>query len=216
MTSRLAASAPRKRTGNLPPVRDFPFADRAPYIAAMPALARFGPLPDGHDVPDLLAPGLKLVFCGTALGRRSAQERAYYAHPGNLFWRTLHDVGLTPERIAPRDYARLLDHGIGLTDLAKRHYGNDAELPADAFDVPTLRDKIAGLRPGILAFTSKTGASAFLGRPTGRIAPGLQPETIGETRLFVLPSPSGSARVYWDRAAWEALAAQVKALARRG
>jgi TDG/mug DNA glycosylase family protein len=178
----------------------------------MPPLPRSGLLPDAHAVPDVLAPGLRLVFCGTALGRRSAEQRAYYAHPNNLFWRTLHETGLTPERIAPSDYAGLLAHGIGLTDLAKRHFGNDAELPGDAFDVAALRGKIMRYQPAMLAFTSKTGASAFLDRPTGRIALGLQPEMIGATRLFVLPSPSGTARSYWNKAVWEALAAEVRAM----
>lgn len=178
----------------------------------MRSLPRSGLLPDTHSVPDVLARGLQLVFCGTALGRRSAEQRAYYAHPNNLFWRTLHEVGLTPERIAPHDYARLLAYGIGLTDLAKRHYGNDAELPGDAFDVDGLREKIMRYQPAILAFTSKTGASSFLSRPTGRIVLGWQPEMIGTTRLFVLPSPSGTARSYWDRAVWEALAQEVTAL----
>jgi len=175
----------------------------------MDVLSRSGVLPETHLVPDLLGPGLKIVFCGTALGRRSAEARAYYANPTNMFWRTLHEIGLTPERIAPADYRQLLGHGIGLTDLAKRHYGNDVELPGDAFDVPALREKVAAHAPSVLAFTSKTGAGAFLGRPTGRIALGLQPETVGETRLFVLPSPSGQARSHWDRSVWERLAEMV-------
>ncbi len=176
----------------------------------MTTLPQFGALPSAYHVPDLLAPGLRLVFCGTALGRKSAEARAYYGNPTNLFWRTLHEIGLTPERFLPGAYARLLEHGIGLTDLAKHHFGNDAELPGDAFDVPGLREKIMQHRPAILAFTSKTAASAFLGRLTGRIALGEQEECIGETRLFVLPSPSGSGRRYWDRRVWEELAALVK------
>ena len=176
----------------------------------MSQLSRSGLLPDTHEVPDLLVPGLRLVFCGTALGRRSAEARAYYANPTNLFWRTLHEVGLTPERIAPRDYAQLLEHGIGLTDLAKRHFGNDDELPGDVLDAAALRAKIVAFAPDVLAFTSKKGASVFLGRPTGKIALGLQEERVGETRLFVLPSPSGAARGYWDRAVWDALAAEVE------
>lgn len=176
----------------------------------MHALTKFGPLPVHHAVPDLLAPGLKLVFCGTALGRVSAQQRAYYANPGNFFWRTLYAVGLTPTQLPPKEYARLLDHGIGLTDLCKRHYGNDNELPDDALDVDALRDKLLHYQPGMLAFTSKTGASAFLGSPTGSIALGLQPETVGATRLYVLPSPSGQARVYWNQAVWQALADSVR------
>lgn len=170
---------------------------------------RHGALPPDH-VPDLLAPGLRLVFCGTALGRVSAERRAYYAHPGNLFWCTLHEVGLTPQRLAPADWPQLIEHSIGLTDLSKSHFGNDADLPPGAFDVPALREKIAHYRPGMLAFTSKTGAAAVLGRRTGKIALGLQKETLGETRLWVLPSPSGQARVYWDAGVWRGLADAVR------
>jgi TDG/mug DNA glycosylase family protein len=172
----------------------------------MPSLSKFGALPDTHLVPDVLAPGLKVVFCGTALGRKSAEQKAYYANPGNVFWRTLHATGLTPEQIKPQDYLRLLDHGLGATDLSKAHYGNDAELPADAFDIEALRRKILHFRPHILAFTSKTGASAFLDRPTGAIPLGFQPDTVGDTRLYVLPSPSGQARIFWDQGVWQALA----------
>lgn len=176
----------------------------------MPALDKFGTLPDAHLVPDVLQTGLKVVFCGTAMGRKSAEQKAYYANPGNFFWRTLQATGLTPERIPPHDYLRLLDHGLGATDLSKAHYGNDAELPAGALDVAALRQKILTFKPGILAFTSKTGASAFLERPTGNIVLGFQPETVGETRLFVLPSPSGQARIFWDERVWQQLADAVK------
>jgi len=176
----------------------------------MPLLDKFGPLPDSHLVPDVLAPNLKIVFCGTALGRKSAEQKAYYANPGNLFWRTLHNTGLTPELIRPQDYVRLLDYGLGATDLSKRHYGNDAELPVDAFDVEALRQKILHYQPRVLAFTSKTGASAFLNRPTGAIPLGFQPQTVGATRICVLPSPSGQARIFWDQNAWQALANAAK------
>ena len=152
-----------------------------------------------------------MVFCGTALGRVSAQKRAYYAHPGNLFWRTLHATGLTPIRLAPADWPRLVEWGIGLTDVCKAHFGNDAELPAGAFDAHALRAKIERHAPRILAFTSKTAAAAVLERPTGAVPLGAQPERIGATRLFVLPSPSGQARRYWDTAVWQSLADAVQA-----
>jgi TDG/mug DNA glycosylase family protein len=176
-------------------------------------LPRSGVLPDDFTVPDVLAPDLRLVFCGTALGRQSALARAYYANPTNLFWRTLHEVGLTPERVAPSEYRRLLDYGIGLTDLAKGHFGNDAELPGDAIDALALREKILRWQPAILAFTSKTGASRFLDQPTGKIELGEQTETVGRTRLYVLPSPSGSGRRYWSLGPWQSLSAAVRALA---
>jgi len=155
-----------------------------------------------HILPDLLQPGLALVFCGTAAGRRSAAERAYYAHPGNLFWRALFEAGLTPRLLVPPEFPLLLDYSIGLTDLAKRHSGNDDELPRDAFDAPALVAKIERHAPRLLAFTSKNAARAALGHAVGY---GLQGETIGVTQLFVLPSPSGQARGHWDLGPWLAL-----------
>ncbi len=162
---------------------------------------------DKHILPDVLQPGLKLVFCGTAAGKRSAAERAYYAHPGNLFWRALFEAALTPRLLAPFEFPQLPDYGIGLTDLAKRHSGNDNELPRDAFDVPALIAKIERHQPRLLAFTSKNAAHAALGRAAGY---GLQDETIGSTRLFVLPSPSGQARGHWDLTHWQMLANYVR------
>ena len=159
-------------------------------------------------LPDLLQPGLALVFCGTAAGRRSAAERAYYAHPGNLFWRALFEAGLTPRLLAPAEFPLLTGYGIGLTDLAKRHSGNDADLPRDAFDVPALRARIERHAPRLLAFTSKNAARAALGHAVGY---GMQEETLGQTRLFVLPSPSGQARGHWDIGPWRALAAHYRA-----
>jgi TDG/mug DNA glycosylase family protein len=159
-------------------------------------------------LPDLLQPGLALVFCGTAAGRRSAAERAYYAHPGNLFWRALFEAGLTPRLLAPAEFPLLTGYGIGLTDLAKRHSGNDADLPRDAFDVPALRARIERHAPRLLAFTSKNAARAALGHA---VSYGMQEETLGQTRLFVLPSPSGQARGHWDIVPWRALAAHYRA-----
>jgi TDG/mug DNA glycosylase family protein len=159
-------------------------------------------------LPDLLRPGLELVFCGTAAGERSAREGAYYAHPGNLFWRALHEAGITRHRFVPAEFPRLLDLGIGLTDLAKRHSGNDADLPRDAFDVPALVAKIERYRPRFLAFTSKTAARAALGRPI--TAYGEQPERIGRTRIFALPSPSGQARRHWDIGPWRELSRRMR------
>lgn len=157
---------------------------------------------DLHVLPDVLQPGLALVFCGTAAGKRSAAERAYYAHPGNLFWRALHEAGMTPRLFAPAEFPLLPQFGIGLTDLAKRHSGNDDELPPGAFDVPALRAKVERYAPGVIAFTSKNAGRAALGRT---VSYGLQDEGIGATRVFVLPSPSGQARGRWDIRPWRAL-----------
>lgn len=130
-------------------------------------LTKFGTLPVSHHVPDVLQPGLDVVFCGTALGRMSAERKAYYANPGNLFWRALHRTGFTPNPMPPEAYAQVLQFGIGLTDLCKSAYGNDAELPQGALDVVALREKILRYQPRYLAFTSKAGAASYLGKDTG-------------------------------------------------
>ena len=131
-----------------------------------------------HLVPDLLAPGLDLVFCGTAPSPASFKARAYYANPGNAFWPTLHAVGLTPERFTPQRYPELLAWRIGLTDLNKTEYGSDHELSAGAMDAGSLHAKLRRYRPAAIAFTSKNAASLGprrqgaglwpAGRPAGR------------------------------------------------
>ena len=160
-------------------------------------------------VPDVLAPGLRLVFCGTAPSKASAAARAYYAKPGNRFWPALHAAGFTPRLFAPAEFAKLVQLGIGLTDLCKGHSGNDDELPREALDAHALRGKIERFRPAVVAFTSKNAAKAFLGRAVGY---GWQPERVGRTRLFVLPSPSGQAARYWDERPWRELEKGVRSL----
>ena len=154
-------------------------------------------------LPDLLAPGLDIVFCGTAVGAESARRRAYYAGPGNAFWPALARVGLTPRQLAPEEYAQLLTFGIGLTDLAKHVSGNDDILAHADFDGARLRALIERYQPKLLAFTGKRAAQQFVGR---KVAYGLLAERIAATRLFVLTSPSGLACRYWSIEPWAELA----------
>ena len=166
-------------------------------------------------LPDLLESGLDLVLCGTAAGRKSAEAQAYYAKAGNRFWPTIYAVGLTPRRLAPQEYRELLRWRIGLTDVAKEHIGQDADIDRALVDVAALHARIEAVRPAILALTSKNAASYALGLPTGRIPYGFQPETIGTTLLFVLTSPSGAAGSNWSIEPWHALADAVRALRRQ-
>ncbi len=159
-------------------------------------------------VPDLLEADLRIVFCGTAPSRASAAARAYYAKPGNRFWPTLHEVGITPRRFAPQQYRQLLDLRIGLTDLCKLHSGVDAELPAGAFDLGAFRRKMQRYRPRIIAFTSKNAAQSFLGQAVDY---GLQPDALFGSRLFVLTSPSGLATRFFDVNVWRDLAVLARA-----
>ena len=160
-----------------------------------------------HLVPDLLAPGLDLVFCGTAPSPASYKARAYYANPGNAFWATLHAVGLTPERLAPQRYPELLAWGIGLTDLNKTEYGSDHELTPAAMDAKSLHFKLRKFRPAAVAFTSKHAASLGLGVKSP--AYGRQPQLLEGAVVFVLASPSGRARSFWTIEPWRAAAAFV-------
>ncbi|WP_029073925.1 mismatch-specific DNA-glycosylase [Kaistia adipata] len=157
-------------------------------------------------LPDVLQPGLRVVFCGTGAGTYSARAGAYYANPGNKFWPTLHAIGLTPHRIAPADFRQVLDHGIGLTDVAKEHVGQDTVIDLALVDAGALGAKIALHRPAILAFTSKRAASLYLDHPTAAIPYGPQDVSIGPTRIHVLTSPSGQAGPHWSIEPWRDLA----------
>ena len=158
-------------------------------------------------LPDVLVSDLRVVFCGTAAGSASAQRRAYYAGPGNAFWPTLFEVGLTPCLLEPAQYATITQFGLGLTDLAKTVSGSDSVLLQEHFDRDGLGAKMRHFRPKILAFTSKRAGEEFIGRS---VEYGPAKETIGSTLLFVLPSPSGAARRYWSQEPWRGLAALVR------
>ena len=156
-----------------------------------------------HILPDRLAPDLKVWFVGTAAGPRSAAERAYYGHPGNRFWRALHESEITPRQFAPHEYPLMLDLGIGLTDFCKVSWGVDSKIAKEHFDVASFTRKVKRLKPRALAFTSKTAASLWLGIPTGRLTTGRHiAAQQNPPAVFVLPSPSGLATSYWSIAPW--------------
>jgi len=160
-------------------------------------------------LPDVLGDGLRIVFCGSAAGRASALARAYYAGPGNLFWPTLARAGLTPRRLTPAEFREVLRFGLGLTDLCQTASGADRELPPGADDPAALRAKVLRFRPQVLAFVGKRAARGGLERPAGApLRTGWQDARIGDARVFVLPSPAGTARRYWDERPWRQLAAE--------
>ncbi len=154
-------------------------------------------------LPDILAPGLGVVFCGSAAGTASAKAGAYYAGPGNRFWPMLYKCGLTPRRLAPHEFPTVLQYGIGLTDLSKFQSGADSALDAASDDSDALAAKIRRVAPRALAFNGKRAAGVYLARKI--IAYGLQTERLGQTAIFVLPSTSGAARRWWSEAPWLAL-----------
>jgi TDG/mug DNA glycosylase family protein len=164
-------------------------------------------------LPDVLLPGLDIVFCGTAAGAVSARKRAYYAGPGNAFWPTLVAVGLTPVAVAPHEFATLTRWRMGFTDLAKDVAGSDNMLGKRHFDVGRLTALILEYQPRIVAFTGKRAAIEFVGHGVDY---GLLAQRIGETRFFVLPSPSGAARRHWNVDQWRELSRLRAAMADAG
>jgi TDG/mug DNA glycosylase family protein len=154
-------------------------------------------------LPDVLFADLAVLFCGSAVGTASARRRAYYAGPGNSFWRTLAEVGLTPGQLTPEEYESIAKYGLGLTDLAKTMSGPDDALSKMHFDCDGLSAKVLQYRPRLLAFVGKRAAEEFVQHP---VCYGCIDEAIGDTTLFVLPSPSGAARRWWDKGPWRELA----------
>ena len=157
-------------------------------------------------LPDQLRKHLRLVFVGTAAGQRSADLGHYYAGRGNRFWRTIHEVGITPRRYEPHEFAALLKLGIGFTDVCKLGVGMDRDALKSGVDVAAFRDKMRRYRPKTIAFTSKKAASLFYGRPTKAVALGRQPPSEGLPEIFVLASPSGAASGTWLVQPWQELA----------
>jgi len=154
-------------------------------------------------VPDILAPGLRVVFCGINPGRVSAAAGAHFANSRNDFWRLLEAAGFTPRLLAPEEQHAVLDHGIGLTNAAYRTTKGSGDLRRADFGASAARlERIAReLRPRWLAFVGK---EAYRGAFGERPVLGLQERRLDETRLFVLPSTSpANAAVPWaERKRW--------------
>jgi double-stranded uracil-DNA glycosylase len=150
------------------------------------------------DVPDVLAPGLRIVFVGINPGRVSAAAAAHFANPRNDFWRLLHAARLTSRLYEPHEQFALLEEGIGVTNAAYRTTPGSGDLRrADFVGSAERLERIASdLSPEWLAFVGK---EAYRGSFGERPKLGLQERTLGETRLFVLPSTSpANAAVPWE------------------
>jgi double-stranded uracil-DNA glycosylase len=154
-------------------------------------------------VPDVLAPGLRVVFCGINPGRWSATAGAHFANPRNNFWRLLHDAGFTPRLLAPQEQHELASFGYGLTNAALRTTAGSGDLRRGDFADATerLAEIADGLRPDWIAFVGK---EAYRGAFGARPRLGEQEQRLGATRLFVLPStsPANAAVPYAERLQW--------------
>ena len=152
------------------------------------------------DVPDVLAPGLRVVFCGINPGRVSAAAGAHFANPRNDFWRLLHDAGFTPRLYEPHEQFDLLELGIGVTNAAYRTTKGSGDLRRGDFadSARRLGGLADDLSPRALAFVGK---EAFRGAFGARPELGPQLRTLGDAGLFVLPStsPANAAVPYSER-----------------
>ncbi|MFC4782892.1 mismatch-specific DNA-glycosylase [Nocardioides sp. MAHUQ-72] len=140
-------------------------------------------------LPDIVGPRPRIVFCGMAGAQSRRSRDHYYETPGNAFWELLHDSGLTPTRLTPVDDGRLVEHGLGLTDLVR----HPTEPPT--YDVDELEAKLERWQPEWLAFTSK-GVAHAAARVLGVRRPGLGIAhwELAGAQVFVLPGPSGANR----------------------
>jgi double-stranded uracil-DNA glycosylase len=158
---------------------------------------------DVSDVPDVLVPGLKAVFCGINPGRVSAEAQAHFANPRNDFWRLLHDAGFTQRLLDPKEQFDLPRYGCGLTNAAYRTTPGSGDLRRADFagSAERLEALARDLRPGVIAFVGK---EAYRGAFNERPDLGLQKRKLGDTRLYVLPStsPANAAVPYAERLRW--------------
>jgi double-stranded uracil-DNA glycosylase len=155
------------------------------------------------DVPDVLAPGLRVVFCGINPGRVSAAAHAHFANPRNDFWRLLHDTGFTPRRLQPHEQHDLPAYRIGVTNAAHRTTKGSGDLRRGDFagSLERLERLAIDLRPRAIAFVGKEAYRGVFGQ---RAALGRQSRLLEDTMLFVLPStsPANAAVPYAERLRW--------------
>ena len=149
-----------------------------------------------QSLPDILEPGLSVVFCGINPGVLAASTGRHFAGRGNRFWRAVHLAGFTPEQICPQDDHTLLQYGCGLTTAVSRPTARADELSQWEFKAAAteLERKIERHAPQCVAFLGKMALCAMSGRRD--ICWGLQPTAFGGARAWVLPNPSGLNRSF--------------------
>jgi double-stranded uracil-DNA glycosylase len=142
-------------------------------------------------IPDVIAPGLAVLFAGINPGLYSAATGYHFARPGNRFWPALHRSGFTPRLLRPDEQEQLLGLGLGITNVVARATARASELRPEEFTAGArlLAGKLEQSRPAWLAVVGVTAYRAAFGRP--RAVVGVQDETIGPARVWVLPNPSG-------------------------
>lgn len=176
---------------------------------------------EGRTVPDIIAPNLRILLCGINPSLYSAAVQHHFGRPGNRFWPTLYNAGFTERQLDPSEERELLRYGYGITNFVERATAGESDLTKEEILAggERLVEKVKRYKPRVLAVLGIGAYRKAFGRRKATV--GLQKETIGETRLWVLPNPSGLnahyqlpdlARVYgelrttveeWEVEAWE-------------
>ena len=150
------------------------------------------------SLPDYLEPSLDIVLVGINPGAYSVQVGRYYARPGNRFWKAANRAGLFAEPLEPETDFRVLEFGIGLTDVVKRPTAAARELQAEDYRrwTPVLTEKIRRFKPRIVCFQGIGGYRNYLRYSQGtavtsRLRPGRQDRMLESSVVFLVPSPSG-------------------------
>jgi TDG/mug DNA glycosylase family protein len=145
----------------------------------------------GKTVPDVIGPGLRVLFCGINPGLYSGATGHHFARPGNRFWPTLHAAGFSPRVLKPWEEHELLDYGYGITNLVARATVAEADLEREEFiaGARRLARKVKRYGPAWVAVVGIGAYRKAFARPKAVIGP--QPERLGTARLWLLPQPSG-------------------------
>lgn len=145
----------------------------------------------GKTLPDVIAPDLKVLFCGINPGLYTAAIGHHFGRPGNRFWPALYAGGFTDRLLSPYEEHELLPRGYGITNIVARASARADELTDEELrqGAKTLERKARRYRPELIAFLGVTAYRIAFQRP--RAGLGLQSEKLAEAKLWVLPSPSG-------------------------
>lgn len=146
---------------------------------------------NGKTISDVIAPNLKILFCGINPGLYSGWSGHHFARPGNRFWPTLFAAGFTDRLLRPDEKRELLSLGLGITNIVRRSTATAAELSADELIAggKQLRRKVLKYKPQVLAVLGVTAYRLAFNEP--KAAMGEQADRIDSTRIWVLPNPSG-------------------------
>jgi double-stranded uracil-DNA glycosylase len=168
----------------------------------------------GRTIPDIAAPGLRVLFAGINPSLYSAATGYHFARPGNRFWPVLHRSGFTGRQLRPCEQQEILRAGLGITNVVARATARAGELGADELRAGgcDLAATVRRLRPRWLAVVGVTAYRAAFARPDAQVGP--QQGTLEGAGLWVLPNPSGL-NAHWSLDALTAEFARLRRVAAR-